>query len=100
MNFSKNLSEKRIKIETFRKRTRKTEKNLTNFQTNLNVEKYRATQCCLRTVIVTKKKLNDSQQINDALCNFYQTLFKEKLSLSRECIQSFLDKVSVPKLNP
>ena len=100
MIFSKNLSEKRIKTETFRKRTRKTEKNLTNFQTNLNVEKYRATRCCLRTVIVNKKKLNDSQQINDALYNFYQTLFKGIISLAQECIQSFLDKVSIPKLSP
>ena len=30
--------------------------------------------------------------------NFYQTLFKEKPSLSEECIQSFLDKVSLSKL--
>ena len=65
----------------------------------LNLEKYRATQGCLRTIIVNKKELNDSQQINDALYNFYQTLFKEKLSISEECIQSFLDKVSLPKLN-
>ena len=65
----------------------------------LNLEKYRAIQGCLRTIIVNKKELNDSQQINDALYNFYQTLFKEKLSISEECIQSFLDKVSLPKLN-
>ena len=65
----------------------------------LNLEKYRATQGCLRTIIVNKKEINDSQQINDALYNFYQTLFKEKLSISEECIQSFLDKVSLPKLN-
>ena len=65
----------------------------------LNLEKYRATQGCLRTVIENKKELNDSQQINDALYNFYQTLFKEKLSISEEYIQSFLDKVSLPKLN-
>ena len=31
--------------------------------------------------------------------NFYQTLFKEKLSISEECMQRFLDKVSLPKLN-
>ena len=65
----------------------------------LNLEKYRATQGCLRTIIVNKKEINDSRQINDALYNFYQTLFKEKLSISEECIQSFLDKVSLPKLN-
>ena len=65
----------------------------------LNLEKYRATQGCLHTIIVNKEELNYSQQINDALYNFYQTLFKEKLSTLEECIQSFLDKVSLPKLN-
>ena len=35
----------------------------------LNLEKYRATQGRLRTIIVNKKELNDSQQINDALYN-------------------------------
>ena len=60
----------------------------------------RAIQDCLCTIIVKKKgKLNDSQQINDALYNLYQTLFKEALSIQEECIQSFLDKVSLPKLN-
>ena len=48
---------------------------------------------------MNKKELNDAQQINHALYNFYQTLFKEKLSISEECIQSFLDKVSLLKLN-
>ena len=48
---------------------------------------------------MNKKELSDSQQINDVLYNSYQTLFKEKLFKSEECIQSFLDKVSVPKLN-
>ena len=48
---------------------------------------------------MNKKELNDCQQINYALYNFYQTLFKEKLSISEEYIQSFLDKVSLPKLN-
>ena len=65
----------------------------------LNFENYHATQVCLRMVIVNKKGLSNSQQINDALYNFYQALFKEKLSLLEECIQSFLDKVSLPKLN-
>ena len=48
---------------------------------------------------MNKKELNNSQQINDALYNFYQNLFQEKLSLSGECIHSFLDKVSLPKLD-
>ena len=65
----------------------------------LNLEKYRATQGCLRTITVNKKELNVSRQINDALYSFYRTPFKEKLSILEECIQSFLDKVSLPKLN-
>ena len=65
----------------------------------LNLEKYRATQGCLRTITVNKNELKGYQQINDALYNFYQTPFKEKLSISEECIQSFLDKVSLHKLN-
>ena len=48
---------------------------------------------------MNKKELNDSQQINDAPYNLYQTLFKEKLSLSEECIHNFLDKLSLPELN-
>ena len=65
----------------------------------MNHEKHRVTQGCLRTIIVNKKELNNSQQRNDALYNFYQSIFKEKLSISEECIQSFPDKVSLPKLN-
>ena len=36
----------------------------------LNLEKYRATQGCPRTVIVNKRVLNDSQQISDVLYLF------------------------------
>ena len=65
----------------------------------LNLEKYRISKGCLPTIIVNKKELNESQQINGALCNFYQTLLKVKLPIPEKCIQSFLDKVSLPKLN-
>ena len=52
----------------------------------LNLEKYCATPGCLHTVIENKKELNDSQKRNDGLYNFYQTLLKEQLSLSEECM--------------
>ena len=64
----------------------------------INIFFYRATQGCLRTIISNKKELKNSKQIIDALYNFYEILLKEKLSLSEECIQSFLDKVSLSKL--
>ena len=47
---------------------------------------------------MNKKELNDFQQINDALYNFYLNLHRKKSS-SEECIQIFLDKVSLPKIN-
>ena len=65
----------------------------------LNLEKYRTSKSCLPTIIVNKKELNESQQIDGALYNFYQTLFKVKLPIPEKCIQGFLDKVSLPKLN-
>ena len=37
----------------------------------LNLEKYCATQGCLRTVTGNKKELNDLQQKNDVQYNFY-----------------------------
>ena len=61
----------------------------------LNLEKCCTNQGCLCTIIVNKEELNDSQQINDVLYNFYQTLFKEKLFLFEECLQNFLYKVSL-----
>ena len=48
---------------------------------------------------MNKKEQNDFQQIMDAIYNFYQTFLKEKPSLSEECIQRFLVKVSLPKFN-
>ena len=47
---------------------------------------------------MNKKVLRDSQQINDVLYNIYQALFKEKQYIE-ECIQIFLDKVTLSKLN-
>ena len=48
---------------------------------------------------MNKNEQNDFQQIMDAIYNFYQTFLKEKPSLSEECIQRFLVKVSLPKFN-
>ena len=58
----------------------------------LNLEKYRATQGCLQRIIENKKKLNDSQQINDALYNFYQTLFKKNYPYWKNAYRVFLIK--------
>ena len=95
----KNIYTKKVNGIRIRSKYNWYENGETSTKFFLNLEKYCATQGCLRTILENKKELSDSQQINDALYNFYQTLFKEKLSISDECIQSFLDKVPLPKLN-
>ena len=63
-----------------------------------NLQKYRAAQGSLHTIIFSAKKINEPQEISNVLYDFYQTLFKGKFSLSEESIQSFLDILSLPKL--
>ena len=60
----------------------------------VNLEKYRVFQGSLCTIIVNGKEINEPQAISNALYHFHQTFFKEKLFLSEESTQSFLDKVS------
>ena len=62
----------------------------------LNLEKYRTSKGCLPTIIVNKKELNESQQIDGALYNFYQTLFKVKLPIPEKCMQGFLNENQTP----
>ena len=64
----------------------------------LNLEKYRAAQSFICTIIVNRKEISKPQEISNALHDFYKTLFKEKLTISEESIQSIVDEVSLPKL--
>ena len=111
------MSRKRIKIieKEKEKELNRLEKNLINFQTNQyyleckqklqNIYTKKANGIRIRSKCnwyengekSTKFFLN-LEKYRDALYNFYQTLFKEKLSLSEECIKIFLDKVSPSKL--
>lgn len=61
----------------------------------LNLQKYRAAQGSLRTIIVSRKEINELQKTTV----FDQTLFIQKLSLYEESNQSFLGKVPLIKLN-
>ena len=62
----------------------------------LNLKKYRAAQGSLRTIIVSRKEINELQKTTNV---FDQTLFIQKLSLYEESIQSFLGKMPLIQRN-
>ena len=69
----------------------------------LNFEKYCANQGCLHTMTVNEKELNDSQQINNPLYNFYQPLFTKNYPNRKNVYRVFLIKylsLNLMKIEP
>ena len=62
----------------------------------LNLQKDRAAQGSLRTIIFSRKEINELQKTTNV---FDQTLFIQKLSWYEESNQSFLGEVPLIKLN-
>ena len=62
----------------------------------LNLQKDRAAQGSLRTIIFSRKEIHELQKTTNV---FDQTLFIQKLSWYEESNQSFLGKVPLIKLN-
>ena len=65
----------------------------------LNLEKHHASQSQLRKVIVKEKEIISPEDINNEIYNFYKNLFTEKISTSKEKVDTFLNKMSLPKLD-
>ena len=64
----------------------------------LNLEKSRAIQGRVRTVISNDKETNDETKINNHICSFFNYLYKETLSFSSNNLGTYLNTVSFPKL--
>ena len=64
----------------------------------LNLEKH-AIQSQLRKVIVNEKEIISPEDINNEIYNFYKNLFTEKILTSKEKVDTFLNKMSLPKLD-
>ena len=62
----------------------------------LNLEKTRASQGLIRTLVKNEKEINDPIEINSEL--FYKKIFIENLSISKQNVVSLLDNLPVPKL--
>ena len=65
----------------------------------LNLEKNRAIQGQIRTIIVNEKEITDEIEINKQISFFYESLFKENLSFSERNLKKYLDNISIPLLS-
>ena len=64
----------------------------------LNLEKSRAIQGDVRTVIYNDKETNDETEINNHIYSFFNYLYKETLSFSSNNLETYLNTISFPKL--
>ena len=64
----------------------------------LNLEKNRAIQGQVRTILSNGKEINDESEINTHITYFYKSLFEEKLSFKDENLTQYLD-ISIPRLS-
>ena len=63
------------------------------------MEKQRAIQSQIRTVIVNEKEITSESEINEQISLFYKNLFHENLSFSKTDLQNYLKTVSNPVLS-
>ena len=64
----------------------------------LNLDKSRAIQGQVRTVIYNDKETNDETEINNHIYSFFNYLYKETLSFSSNNLETYLNTISFPKL--
>ena len=64
----------------------------------LNLEKRRAIQGQVRTVIYNDEETNDEAEINNHIYSFFNYLYKETLSFSSNNLETYLNTISLPKL--
>ena len=64
-----------------------------------NLEKRRGIQGQIRKLIVNNQEFTHQNKIQNELLFFYETLFKNTSANTSEDCESFLNEVSVPKLN-
>ena len=62
----------------------------------LNLEKTRASQGLIRTLVKNEKENNNPIEINSE--HFYKKIFIDNLSISKQNVVSLLDNLPVPKL--
>ena len=64
----------------------------------LNLQKSRAIQGQVGTVIYNNKETNDETEINNHIYSFFKYLYKETLSFPSNNLETYLNTISFPKL--
>ena len=65
----------------------------------LHLEKNRAIQGQVQTIVSNEKEITDETEINAHIAFFYESLFKEKLSFKNENLTQYLENISMPCLS-
>ena len=62
------------------------------------MEKHRAIQSRIHSVIINQDKITDQDKINKQIFSFYQSLFSRKVQFQTDIIEAYLDNIPLPKL--
>ena len=63
-----------------------------------NLEKHRAIQSQIYSVIINQDEITDQDEINTQILSFYQSLFSRKVQFQTDIIEAYLDNMPLPKL--
>ena len=64
----------------------------------LNLEKHRAIQSQIHSVIINEGEITDQDKINKQIFSFYQSLFSRQVQVQTGKIDAYLDNIPLPKL--
>ena len=63
-----------------------------------NLEKHRAIQSQMHSVIIKQDEITDQVEINKQIFSFYQSLFSRKVQIQTDEIEAYLENIPLPKL--
>ena len=62
------------------------------------MEKHRAMQSQIHSVIINQDEITDQDEINKQMFSFYRFLFSRKVQFQRDKIKLYLENIPLPKL--
>ena len=62
------------------------------------MEKHRAIQSQIHSVIINQNEITDQDEINKRIFSFYQSLFSRQVQVQTDKIDAYLDNILLPKL--
>ena len=62
------------------------------------MEKHRAIQSQIHSVIINQDEITDQDEINKQVFSFYQSLFSRQVQVQTDKIDAYLDNIPLPKL--